>query len=81
MRTCTGIILNHPHSKLLRIVKKLQVEVEGLLAVQQSIGDKKIDLPTIAMPTFPKCRRQTLLRRRSDMYNNTDTEKTHVGIH
>ena len=81
MRTCTGIILNHPHSKLLRIVKKLQVEVVGLLAVQQTLVDKTIDLPTIAMPTFPKCRRQTLLHRRSDMHTNTDTEKTNVGIH
>ena len=33
------------------------------LAVQQSIVDKKLDLPTIAMPTCPKCRHQTLLRR------------------
>ena len=81
MRTCTGIIFFHTDSKLLRIFKILQMEIEGLLAVRQSIGDKKIDLPTIAMPTFPKCRRQTLLRRWSDMYNLTDTVKAHVGIH
>ena len=43
--------------------------------------DRKLDLPTIAMPTFPKCRRQTLLRRWSDMYNKTDTVKANVGIH
>ena len=81
MRICTERIFIHSNSKLLRILKILQMEVEGLLAVQQSIVHRKIDLPTIAMPTCPKCRRQTLLRRWSDMYNKTDTVKANVGIH
>ena len=81
MQTCTERILIHPNSKLLRILKILQMDVEGLLVVNPSIVDKRVDLPTIAMPTCPKCRRQTLLRRWSDMYNKTDTVKANVGIH
>ena len=61
MRTCTERIFIHSSSKRLRILKILQMEVEGLLAVQQSIVDRKLDPPTIAMPKFPKCRHQILL--------------------
>ena len=81
MRTCAERIFIHPNSKLLRILKILQMEVEGLLVVNPSIVDKRVDLPTIAMPTCPKRHRHTLLRRWSDMYNKTDTVKANVGTH